>query len=304
MSRSDPFYLIINPKAAKKKWLRRKRLREYIRKQLPSQMYDAINNKEDTVKLAKKICLDQNIIVAAGGDGTVADVIQGIIEARRGMDVLFGIIPLGSGNAFRKSLDIPLNMKKAVKILSERKTRAIDLIDVEGKAAGFASVGVIAQLTQEKLKHNIPGLLGHLLTVRLVLSLSKKEQEIELIDGIEDDGKHFDKKILILNLLDCVVGKTNYFGYNWKIAPRAKLDDGLLDITFFEISALKYLLLLPLIYFGLYQKKLRHFKAKKMIIKGKELHIQYNGEYFGVKDRVEVKVLPRALNIICPENKK
>ncbi|MFB0566680.1 MAG: diacylglycerol kinase family protein [Candidatus Aminicenantaceae bacterium] len=291
---------IVNPDAARKKWTRRKKLRKYLKKRLPGKIYEVAGAKQNTIELAKKLSSDHTVIVAVGGDGTVADVIQGIIESRREKDVLLGIIPLGSGNAFRKSLRIPKNVKKAAKVLNEGETKEIDLIEVEGKPAGFVSIGATAQVTQKKLEHRIQGLIGHLLAGRILFTLQKKEHEVELFDGINDDGVRFSKKILRLKFLDCVVGKTNYFGYSFKIAPKAMLDDSYLDITFFEIQGLKYLLYFPFIYFGLYQKTQRHYKARKMIIKGEELPIQYNGEFLGVKDRVEVRVLPQALKIISP----
>lgn len=303
ISMSNDVSCIINPKAAQQKWFKNKRLRDYLKEQFPGRIYDERDSKEKTIQLAREVSQKQKVVIAVGGDGTMADVLQGIVEARREKDVLFGIIPFGSGNAFRRSLSIPLNVRRAVRILYEGNTKEIDLIEIEGKVAGIASVGAIAELTHEALKENTTSLYGHLKQSRKVFSISKSEQDIELFDGIDDEGNHFEKKDLRLQLLDCVIAKTNYFGYGWRIAPKAKLDDGYLDITFFEISAFKYLLCLPLIFFGLYQKTQRHFKAKKMIIKGKGLHIQYNGEYLGTRDRIEMKVIPRAVKVICPLNK-
>jgi len=239
-----------------------------------------------------------------GGDGTVADVIQGVIDARREKDIILGIVPFGSGNAFRKSLGIPKSVKKAIRLLKEGETKEIDLIDIEGRVTGIASIGATAKVTHEKLQHNIQGSLGHILASRIIPSLPKTKQQIELFDGINDNGEHFDKKTLNLSLFDCVVGKTAYFGYSWRVAPRAKIDDGFLDITLYETSGLKYLLFFPLIYFGLYQKTQKHFKAKKVIIRGKDLPVQYNGEFLGIKDKFEFRVLPRALKIISPRNDK
>lgn len=291
---------IVNPRAARNKWERRKRLRRYLTRNIPSEIIDIKGGKEKTIETARKKSLDHNIIIAVGGDGTIADVIQGIIESGRSKDILFGIIPFGSGNAFRKSLGIPKSSKKALKSLYHSQAKEIDLIDVEGKKAGFASVGAIAQVTQEKLKHKIPGLLGHLLATRIIFSLPRKNKEIELIQGFTDEGEPFERKILNTRFFDCVVGKTSYFGYSWKVAPRAKLDDGFLDITLFETTGFKYILHFPLIYFGLYQKRFKHFKAKKVVIRGQELFVQYNGEFLGVRDRVEIKVLPQALKVIYP----
>jgi diacylglycerol kinase family enzyme len=292
---------IINLRAAKNKWLRKRKKRSYLQKKLPGQVYDVLGEKENTVELARKLSQNSEMIVAVGGDGTVADVMQGIIEAQKAKEVLLGIVPFGSGNAFRKSLSIPKKTEKAIEILMKGEAKEIDLIQVEDRVAGFASVGATAGITLEKLRHNIQGFWGHVLAARKLFSMPIDEKEIELFEGREDDGTTFAHKKLKLRFLDCVVAKTNYFGYSWTIAPKAKVDDNFLDITFFELSRLKSILFFPLIYFGIFQRTQKHFKAKKIIISGRNLPVQYNGEVLGVRDKIELKVLPRAMKIICPK---
>jgi len=289
---------IVNPQAASQKWLRRKSIRRQLLEIFQDKVIDYHQSKQQTIEIAKSLSQNHDLLVIAGGDGTIADVIQGVLDAGREKDVLLGILPLGSGNAFRKSLRIPKSLGKALRVISEPHTREIDLIIIEGKAAGFASIGATAKVTKEKLEHNIPGLFGHLLAGKVLLTLSRKEVEVDLFDGIDDRGKHFKRKSLKLKMFDCVIGKTNYFGYSWKVAPKARIDDGFLDITFFETRGITYLLFFPLIYFGYYQKSQRHFKARKMILRGEGLPIQYNGEFLDIKDCVQAKVMPRALKII------
>jgi diacylglycerol kinase family enzyme len=236
--------------------------------------------------------------VAAGGDGTIAHIIQGVIDSGRADEIRLGIITFGSGNAFRKSLGISKNAKRALKTLFEGETRKIDLIDIEGKMAGFASVGATAKVSQKKLQHKTPGLLGHLLASRIMVNLPKNDYEIDLYDGVTDSGEHFEKKSLSLRLFECVIGKTRFFGYSWKAAPQARIDDGYLDITLFETGWLKYLICFPLNYLGFFQRTQKHFKAKKLVIRGKNLPVQYNGEYLDQKDEVTFKVRPQALKII------
>ncbi|MCK7524046.1 MAG: hypothetical protein MZV64_43675 [Ignavibacteriales bacterium] len=66
-----------------------------------------------------------------------------------------------------------------------------------------------------------------------------------------------------------MVAKTNHFGYSWRVAPEAVIDDGYLDVTLFELRPIKYAFLFPLIYFGVYQRRLRHFKARSVVISGR-----------------------------------
>lgn len=289
---------IVNPTAARNKWKRRKRLREYLKKTLRCEIIDTYLEKENIIETARKQSLERKIIVAAGGDGTIAHIMQGIIDSGRADEIRLGIITFGSGNAFRKSLGIPKNPKKAINTLFEGEARKIDLIDIEGKMAGFASVGATARVSQKKLQHKIQGLLGHLLASRIMLNLPRNEYEIELTDGVTDSGEHFKKKSLNVDLFECVVGKTRYFGYSWKAAPQARADDGYLDITLFETGWLKYLISFPLNYLGLIQRTQKHFKAKKLVIRGEDLPVQYNGEFLGQKDEITFKVLPQTLTII------
>jgi diacylglycerol kinase (ATP) len=291
---------IINPYAANKRWQRNKLLRKYVQKRLPGKYIDTQKGKENTIEKAKELCRNHDVIVAAGGDGTIADVIQGIMESDRSGQVALGVIPLGSGNAFRISLDIPLSVSRSLKIIQGGKIKKIDLIQIEDKVATFGSVGATAQVLVEKLKHTIPGFLGHILASRIMTRLSRKRQEIDLYDGIDDTGNHFKHKNLKLKVFDCFIGKSRHFGYGWKMAPEARIDDGYVDATFFEISSLKFMLYFPGIYFGTFQKTQPHYKAKRMVIKGSNLPVQYNGELLGKRDQVEIKILPKALNVICP----
>ena len=119
-----------------------------------------------------------------------------------------------------------------------------------------------------------------------------------------DAAGPFAAKTVTSHFFDCIVTKTNYFGYSWKIAPEAVVDDGYLDVTLFEMRPLKYALLFPLIYFGLYQSRLRHFKAKRVVISGRNMPIQFNGEFLGDRDRVEFRVLPRAIRMVFPPTRR
>ena len=84
---------IINPEAANKKWKRNILVRKYIQKNLPGKYFDSPEDKKSTIETTKQLCQNNDIIIAAGGDGTIADVIQGIIESGRSKDVSLGIIP-------------------------------------------------------------------------------------------------------------------------------------------------------------------------------------------------------------------
>ncbi len=294
---------LVNPRAANSKWMRRRFLRAYLQKKLPGDIYDSLGDVKTTVEKAVLACRDADIIVAMGGDGTIADTLQGIFEAGKQGEVLFGVIPFGSGNAFRKSFDIPKNPLRAIDCLVEGVPRPIDLMEVEGRVAAFASIGATARVTEEKLSGKIQGLWGHLLAGRRLFDTPMEEKTVELFDGRDASGP-FAAKTVTSRFFDCIVNKTNHFGYSWRIAPEAVVDDGYLDITLFEMKPIKYAVLFPLIYFGLYQRRLRHFKAKRIVISGRDLPIQFNGEVLGFRDRIEFRVLPRAIRLVTPPTRR
>ena len=295
---------LINPRAANSKWMRRKLLRLYLQKKLPGDIYDSLGDTRTAVEKAVVASRTADVIVAMGGDGTIADTLQGIFEAGKQGEVLFGVIPFGSGNAFRKSFDIPKNPLRAIDRLVEGVPRMIDLMRVNGRVAAFSSVGATARVTEEKLSGKIQGLWGHLVAARRLFDTPTEEKTVELYDGRDDAGRSFATKTLTSNFFDCIVAKTNHFGYSWYIAPEAVVDDGYLDVTLFEMTPLKYALFFPLIYVGLYQRRLRHFKAKRVVISGRNLPIQFNGEVLGFRDRIEFRVLPRAIRMVVPPTRR
>jgi len=291
---------IINPIAANSKWKRRKNLRRYLEEHIPGPIFDCHQDKTKTIQKAKELSLENDVLIAAGGDGTVADVMQGIIEAGRGKKTSLAVLPLGGGNAFSRSLDIPLNVRKALRLIETGQTKEIDLLDIEGQVATFASIGAAAEITLHKFKTELPSFIGHFIAARIIFKLPLRKMEVELIDGLDDSEGPFDHKTYRTEALDCVIGKSNHFGYNWKVAPKASLQDGYIDLTFFEITPLKAVLSFPRIYRGTFQKTQRHIKAKKAVFRGSGLHIQYHGEYLGTKDEINLSVLPNALNVITP----
>jgi diacylglycerol kinase (ATP) len=292
--------LLVNPYSAKGKWIRTPRLRQFFQRNFPGRVFDQARDKPSMIELARRLSLDNDVLVVLGGDGTLSDVMQGIFKAGRQNDVVLGIIPLGSGNAIRSSLQIPKSISRALKVLSRGEPRPIDLIEVDGQIASLVSIGATAIVTHKKSQSSVPGLLGYLLASRIIFTHPREEMTVTLFEGRDYKGRRFEEKTFKLKLFDCVINKTNHFGYNWIIAPKAQIDDGYLDVTLFDIRAHSYILSFPLIYLGHYQKILKHYKVKRMIVRGSNLQIQYNGEPMAARDTVEITVLPKALRVIAP----
>ena len=151
---------VVNPKAANRKWLRRTKLRAYLQKNLPNPVHDDLADKESTIRKVKAFCADSDLIVAIGGDGTIADVIQGIRESGREKNVHLGIIPLGSGNAFRKALKIPLASGESMStdwlIKNYIQPRAVDIVQPDLDTVGLTGGRSLSHFCRQNQVRLIP----------------------------------------------------------------------------------------------------------------------------------------------------
>ena len=175
-------------------------------------------------------------IVAIGGDGTVNEVINGFFEAGVAIapQASFGLIPFGTGGDFRRTLEIPLEVADAAKVISANHTRSIDVGKLEFVAtdgtkttrmfaniASFGVSGVVDRLVNESGKK-----LGRMsfawATARAAWSY--KNQRVQLIF----DGDIASRVEATINTVAVANGK--YFGGAMKVAPHAEIDDGHFDV--------------------------------------------------------------------------
>lgn len=175
---------------------------------------------------------DHDAIIAAGGDGTVHEVINGMMQARaknghsENMASL-GVLPIGSGNDFVKMLGIPVNLHKAFRILEQKKTMPVDIgqISVDGNHTRFFNnnigVGFDAYVNYEsiKIKH-LRGVAIYLTAV--IKSLFKYQPPLM---HVHINGETFSRRILMLT-----IGNGRCSGGGFYITPDAKIDDGLFDV--------------------------------------------------------------------------
>jgi diacylglycerol kinase (ATP) len=166
------------------------------------------------------------IVVAAGGDGTVHEVVAGLLEAER--PAALGIIALGTGNDLVRSLEIPPDLDGALAILRRGRRRAMDLIHVEADgttqwcvnaaAGGFA--GRIHDALDSDLKR-VWGPLSYLRSAVEVMGETEPWSVAIAVDGRQDR----------LEALNVVVANGRYAGRGIPIAPHADPFDGLLDLA-------------------------------------------------------------------------
>jgi YegS/Rv2252/BmrU family lipid kinase len=178
------------------------------------------------IKLAKSAIGRYDIVIAAGGDGTVNEVINGII----GKKIKLGILPLGTENSVSKELGIPENCKKAAKIIAQGKSIKFDIGSLEnskGKRyfALVAGVGFDAAIAADLTPHLKKMLHGaaYLLEGLKELVEYKKHKMIVKIDDKEELEGYF-----------AIIGNVKYYGMGLEMTPEADPTSGKLDLILFK----------------------------------------------------------------------
>ena len=173
------------------------------------------------------------VVVAAGGDGTVNEVINGVADVEGGLaKTRLGILPLGTVNVFAKELGLPTAFDPAWRIIKAGGETRIDLPEAEFVVNGQATRRCFAQLAGAgldsraielvdwELKKKV-GPLAYVAAGFKALAESKPEIIASSSAGMCATGQ------LVL------VGNGRFYGGTFKLFPKADLRDGLLDVTVF-----------------------------------------------------------------------
>ena len=163
------------------------------------------------------------IIVAAGGDGTINEVVNGLVPHK---NVTLGILPVGTMNVFATELGLPSqDLSAAWKIIAGGHTRSIDLPRVNDQYfVQLAGVGLDAEVVRQTTPDSkrTLGPMSYLLTLVRVAAEKSPTVEIIPVDGPPRTGSFV------------LVGNGRLYGGPFELFKRAKMDDGLLDVIVFQ----------------------------------------------------------------------
>ena len=257
----------------------------------------------EAIELARKAAdKGMDLIVSIGGDGTVNEIVNGIMKSKN--DPSLGIIPLGWANDFIKSTDIPFDIIEACKILIKGKTKKIDIGAVNGQIyfANICGIGFDAEISllanEMKSKHPNLRILGAFVyifaTVKKLLSPFGYHNV-----KIKFDGQEIHSKILFI-----AISNGKIYGGRFKITPEAILDDGLLEICLVEeMGRFKYLSIIPKVFKGTHAsiKGIKFYRAKEVVIQSLEpILAQVSGEVIEGQKEFSITLLPKSLKLIVP----
>ena len=235
-------------------------------------------------------------VVAAGGDGTLFEVINGYYQNESAKRIPIGIIPIGTGNAFSRDLGIGIgDWQKAVNIIAGNRTKKFDVgkYITDGKEYYYLNIlgfGFVADVAETAGTLKMLGDFAYILGVfRQLVTLNSFELTIEI------DGKVFERDNIFTE-----ISNTRYTGAAFLMAPNAKIDDGLLDITLLnKCTRRKILKLFPTIFKGdhIHFPEVETFQAKKIKVQTNIPKILTpDGEVFG-STPIEVECLKQAIEV-------
>ncbi|TEU17479.1 MAG: diacylglycerol kinase family lipid kinase [Anaerolineales bacterium] len=250
------------------------------------------------IELAREAALEgYRPVVAAGGDGTIGEVVNGLVQAAG--DQVAGpmaIIPLGSANDFIQTLGTPADLKGACQLLRTGQVRTIDVGRVNERCfINDVGVGFEPQVTLESRK--IKRLRGKL--IYLVAVLRAVRDPVQAHMTIEwDGGRQVSKPILMVS-----VANGRCTGGFW-LTPYAELDDGELDFIFADaLSRLQILRFLPEVMRGTHLDKdpVTYGRTRHIVIASDDpLPVVVDGEIMTTEaHRLEIEVMPGRMQVLC-----
>ena len=210
--------IIFNPKARSEK---SRDLADVLREIAP----EAVLRETDSAGGARRLAAEAaregfRIVVAAGGDGTVNEVVNGLA----GTEAALGVLPIGTMNVFSKEHDLPEKLDEAWAIIRAGNLREIDLLAANGTHfIQLAGVGLDAQVVKEttwESKKNL-GPLSYLISAAQIAARTPPKLAVEA-------GGRISEGSFVL------IGNGRYYGAKITLFPKARVDDGLLDVLIFK----------------------------------------------------------------------
>lgn len=256
--------------------------------------------KKHATEIAKELVLSgADTIVSAGGDGTIHEIVNGIVEAREELQkegkpfvTRLALLPCGTGNDFMRSANLPSTLDGAIERILNGTTKQIDAINVDGTyEICFACRGIdvdVVNLVNASKKKTSSSYLKKILTC--IFKGIKYDFRINI------DGKEIETEGIVAAVLN---GSVLAGGMHF-CAP-AKIDDGLLDVVVVEkrnpISTLVHLSKLPSGKGFIDGKFVKHFTGKHVSIVTNQPLVDIDGELFENK-KFDAKIAPNVINLI------
>ena len=233
-------------------------------------------------------------VVAAGGDGTINEVVNGIA----GTDTTLGLLPLGTMNVFATELGLPSKpLRRCWEIIEAGRTRDVDLACANGRYfVQLAGIGFDAQAVEgvRRRDKQTYGPLSYLMAASQILTSGERPTgvTVETDSGRRETGRF------------ALVGNGRYYGGKLALFKEAKLDDGLLDVVVFQrLSHFDLLRYFRGVLFSEHDTftDVRYFQAARLTVRAESgsgrVPFEADGEFAG-EAPVELSIAPQKLRVI------
>ena len=245
-----------------------------------------------------------DMVIAMGGDGTVHEVVNGLMKVSEEKRPVLGVVPVGSGNDFAHGIHASSNPNEALTCALDGEASTVDLCrmtDEHGRTEFFDNtlgIGFGAVVTIRS--HRLPLLRGFLMYLTAVIqTIVLDHNPIHM--QIETDEEKWEQKVIYLVLCN---GPRE--GGGFLIAPEAKIDDGILHYAMItDVSRPMMFRIVPEVMKGTHGR----FKQVRMgacnnfsLTADRPLYIHTDGEIFSGPGtdlrKVDIEVLPNALKVV------
>ena len=239
------------------------------------------------------------LVVAAGGDGTLNEVVNGAVEHLDRVRV--GLIPLGTGNDFARMLDLPDSIDACIDVLNRGHVRAVDLVRVTTDVVRYflnVSAGGFSGTVGEKLTAEIKKSWGPLAYIRCAAEALPELRAYRTQIVLDNTST------LELDLYNAIIANGRFVAGGTPVAPEASIDDGLLDLVLVpEESGGNIALMAAQMIVGKHlgsEAVVFRRAAKIAVTSTPGMWFNVDGELIGNEPAV-FEVLPRALHFVVPE---
>ncbi len=293
MTRPRRYPLIFNPKARSQRG--RKALRFLMEHATRFALY-ATGSAEEARETAAMFARNgEPIVIAAGGDGTLNAVVQGLA----GSDTALGVLPAGTMNVFARELGIPFDdLPRAFEVIEEGRVREIDLFEANGAPfVQMAGVGFDAMVIEETAweTKKMLGPLAYLLAAVKVLGEKPPRMEVVCADGRREEG------------VAVLAGNGALYGGQFKLFHKADNQDRMLDVLVFKEAGYKLVLDslrgLALGNMEIGNSTVTYMQARSIrVTADREVPLQVDGELAGRAREVVIgDENPGRLRVVAPE---
>jgi diacylglycerol kinase (ATP) len=297
--------IIVNPAAGanstRRKW---PHINRYLKTCGLSFEYQFTEGKGHGIELARSAAGDgYSYLIAVGGDGTIHEVANGILQTDNARNTSLGVISTGTGSDLSRSIGISHDYTHACSSLINPHHKTVDVGIVEYRNKGQScqryfinSAGIGFDATVVEATNRLPRVFGGTIPYLAGLAgsfIGYRNKNVTLHIGHKAAEK--------ARVLSIVVANGQYFGGGMRIAPEAKLDDNQLDIIIVgDFGKIELLRVFPRVYKGthLTYPKIRMERATDLQIESSQNFLLHaDGELLG-EGPVTFRLLPQALNLV------